>query len=352
MRIVVTGATGNVGTALMAELLVTSDVDSLVGVARRPVPAGYLDQVEWRQLDVAADDLLAVFRGADAVVHLAWLFQPTHRPEVTWWTNVKGTGSVLRSAAAASVGTVVVASSVGAYSARTSMSPVDESWPTDGVPTAAYSREKAYVERMLDSFEYEQPGIRVVRMRTAFIFQRTAAVQQRRIFLGPLVPASLVLRRARIPFVPDPGGELVVQALHATDAARAYREAVVRPVRGPFNVAAEPVIDMQRVSRLLGSRVVPVPFRLARAAASLAWGARLVPTAPGLLDLVRVLPLMATNRAREELDWESRVSSVAAIEEFLDGLRSGAGGPTAPLATHTSGRFRWHEFATGTGARP
>lgn len=351
MRVVVTGATGNVGTALTAELLSTAGVDSVAGVARRPVPAGYLDEVDWHRADVAADDLLPVFRGADAVVHLAWLFQPTHRPEVTWRTNVEGTARVLRAAAESGAGTVVMASSVGAYSARTSTAPVDESWPTDGVPTAAYSREKAYVERILDSFEHERPETRVVRLRTAFIFQRAAAVEQRRIFLGPLVPASL-LGRARIPLLPDPGGELVMQALHAADAARAYRQAVLRPVRGAFNIAAEPVLDMAAVSRLFHGRAVPVPFRAVRAAMSVAWGAHLLPAAPGLLDLVRVLPVMATDRARDELDWEPRVSSIAAIEEFRDGLRSNEGGPTPPLEAGSSGPSRWREFATGIGARP
>jgi UDP-glucose 4-epimerase len=248
MRIVVTGASGNVGTALMSELLTTSGIDSVVGVARRPVPPEYLPEVEWHQAAVATDDLLPVFQGADALVHLAWLFQPTHRPDITWRVNVEGTARVLRAAVEAEIATVVVASSVGAYSARRSLQPVPESWPTGGVPTAAYSREKAYVERMLDSFEHEHPGVRVVRMRTAFVFQRTLAVQQRRLFLGPLVPGSLMLRHARIPVLPNPGGDLLIPALHAADAATAYRQAVLLPVRGAFNLASEPVLDLGQVA--------------------------------------------------------------------------------------------------------
>jgi hypothetical protein len=33
---------------------------------------------------MTSDDLVPHFRGADAVVHLAWLFQPTHDPATTW----------------------------------------------------------------------------------------------------------------------------------------------------------------------------------------------------------------------------------------------------------------------------
>ncbi len=96
-------------------------------------------------------DLGRALAGADVVVHLAWLFQPTHRPDITWRANVDGSRRVFEAVAAADVPALVHASSVGAYSPRTSEQPVDESWPTHGVPTAAYSREKAYVERTLNN---------------------------------------------------------------------------------------------------------------------------------------------------------------------------------------------------------
>ncbi len=41
------------------------------------------------------------------------------------------------------------------------------------------------------------------------------------------------------------------QALHTDDAADAYARAVVQEVRGPFNLAADPVIDGQVLAELL-----------------------------------------------------------------------------------------------------
>ena len=64
------------------------------------------------------------------------------------------------------------------------------------------------------------------------------------------------------------------------------------------------------------------------------------------------MPVMATDRAREELEWEPEASSVAAVQESLDGLRAGEGGPTPPLTPRTSGPLRLREFASGIGARP
>ena len=84
------------------------------------------------------------------MVLLTWAFQPTHQPLTTWDINVLGSMNVLQAAADAGVGTVVYASSLAAYSPGPGRH-VEESWPTHSIPTAAYGREKAYLERYLDA---------------------------------------------------------------------------------------------------------------------------------------------------------------------------------------------------------
>ncbi|MEW9549914.1 NAD-dependent epimerase/dehydratase family protein [Nonomuraea sp. NPDC050783] len=343
------GATGNVGTSVVRALSADESITSIVGVARR-LPGWRAERTEWRQADVAAADLAPIFDGADAVVHLAWLFQPTRDPATTWRANVLGSMRVFRAAAEAGVEALVHASSVGAYSPGPKDRPVDESWPTHGWPGAAYGREKAYVERVLDVFEHDHPGIRVVRMRPGFIFQRVAASEQRRLFGGPLVPRRLI-RPGGIPFVPDIPG-LRLQALHAEDAGEAYRLAVVREVSGAFNVAAEPVVDPRDLAGLLRTRTVPVPRGLAKAAVAAAWGLRLVPASPGLLELALRLPMMRTDRAREVLGWQPRHSSLDALRELFEGLHDGAGMDTAPLAPDGGLAGRVKEFASGVGGKP
>ncbi|GAA2796445.1 NAD-dependent epimerase/dehydratase family protein [Nonomuraea dietziae] len=248
-------------------------VTSVVGVARRRPRWSPGPKTSWHTADVADDDLTGVFEGADAVIHLAWLFQPTRDPLVTWRANVLGSMAVFRSVAQARVPALIHASSVGAYSPGLKDHAVDESWPTHGWPRAAYSREKAYVERVLDLFERDHPAIRVVRMRPAFIFKREAASEQRRLFGGPFLPGRLV---HRMPLIPDIPG-LRVQALHTSDAAQAYRLAVVSEVSGAFNLAAEPVLGAAELADLFGARLVPLSPWLARTAVAAGWHARLIP---------------------------------------------------------------------------
>ncbi|GAD82373.1 NAD-dependent epimerase/dehydratase family protein [Nocardia asteroides NBRC 15531] len=348
MRVVVVGATGNIGTSLLEALAGDSRVDSVVGIARR-VPAESRPGVQWVGADIRTDELETWFHGADVVVHLAWLFQPARQPLTTWRNNVGGTERVLRAVSAAQVPAFVYASSVGAYAPCADDRMVPESWPTDGWPAAGYMREKAYVERLLDRFEVEEPERRVVRMRPAFSFRRESAGQQRRLFLGPLMPNRLV-RPGLPPILPIPRG-LRFQAVHSRDVGAAYALAVTSQARGPFNLAAEPVVDPGVLRTVMGARTVTVPPRLVRTALSAAWHSHLVPATPDLFDAMMNLPLMDTARAREDLGWIPRYSSAAALREMLDGLRTGAGAGTPPLDPHAGGPWRIHEFTTGVGSR-
>src|SRR3954469_10183547 len=252
MRVVVMGATGNVGTALLRALAGEDAVTEIVGVARRR-PSAAAPKTTGAQADVSRDDLEPLLRGADCVVHLAWLIQPSRDESVTYATNVKGSARVFEAAGRAGVPAVVYASSIGTYAPGPKDHGVDEAWPTTGIPSSFYSRHKAAVERELDSFEASHPEVRVVRLRPGLIFQRAAATGIRRLFVGPLLPSPLV-RRELVPVVPR-HPRLRAQAAPAAAAADASLRAIGDDrARGPFNIAAEPPLDGDVVARLLGAK--------------------------------------------------------------------------------------------------
>jgi UDP-glucose 4-epimerase len=347
MRVIVTGASGNVGTSVLEALAADPAVTEIVGISRR-LPDHEMPKVSWRAADVAADDLLPIFDGADAVVHLAWAIQPSHDEATMERTNVEGSRRVFTAVAAAGVPALVHASSVGVYSPGPKDEPVAESWPTGGIATSAYSRHKAAVERLLDATERANPDLRVVRLRPGLIFKAEAASEIRRLFLGPLVPGSLVQRRL-IPVVPRTP-RLIFQAVHSRDVGEAYRLAVTGNAAGAFNVAAEPVIGAPELARLMGAREVPVPAKLLRGAADLTWRLHLQPADAGWIDLALGVPTMDIGRARGELGWSPMHSSLDALAELLNGLRHDSDFPTPPLAADTGGPTRLGELATGIGS--
>ncbi|WP_378148118.1 NAD-dependent epimerase/dehydratase family protein [Cnuibacter sp. UC19_7] len=98
MRIVIVGASGNLGTAIQRRLL--DGGHDVVGVSRRqPTADEPYSSTQWREVDVTRADarrLLAdAFQGADAVIHLAWALQPNHDERAMWRTNVHGLEAVL-----------------------------------------------------------------------------------------------------------------------------------------------------------------------------------------------------------------------------------------------------------------
>jgi nucleoside-diphosphate-sugar epimerase len=345
MRVVVTGATGMVGTAVVRALAADPAITEVTGLARR-VPAEAGGPVRWRRADVRGDDLAPALRGADAVVHLAWMIHPAWSPSATWTANVAGTDRVMRAAAEARVRVFATASSLGAYApGPPGRGPVDESWPVSGIASLPYGREKAALEALCGRLAADRPEMRVVPLRAGFVMQRENAARIRRVMLGPLVPRWAA--SAQLPAMPWVR-ELQAQGLHATDFAEAFRLALHAGVRGPLNVVDDPVLDARTVARLLGARAVPVPFALARTAVSATFHARAQPTHPGWMDLLRNSPFLSAARARAELGWAPRVPAEAALRELLDGLRDGAGGPAPPL--DAGGRRR--EVAGGVGADP
>ncbi len=349
MRIVVTGATGNAGTSVLSALAGDPRVSEIVGIARR-LPRMSAPRTTWLQADVVTTPLTELFRGADAVIHLAWLIQPSRDQRVLEAVNVTGSRRVFEAAAAAGVGALVHASSVGAYSPGPDDRAVDESWPTDGTPTSFYARHKAAAERALDAVEAANPWLRVVRLRPALIFKREAASGIRRLFAGPLLPSPLV-RPALLPVLPLPDG-IRIQAVHAADVGEAYRLAATdERARGAYNVAADPVLDAASLGRALQARPVRVPVAAVRAAADLSWRLRLQPTPPGWLDMGMAVPLMDTGRIRRELGWAPRHAADDALLELMGGLRDSAGAATPPLEPHTGGPLRAREFLTGIGRR-
>jgi nucleoside-diphosphate-sugar epimerase len=328
-RVVVVGATGNVGTSLVRSLAEDDAVDEIVGVARR-LPAMQVPKTTWVAADIERSDLVSTFGGADCVVHLAWRIQPSHEVSALRETNVAGSARVFRAVAEARVPALVYASSVGAYSPGPREGRVDETWPTAGTPTSFYARHKAEVERQLDGFEAEHPDVRVVRLRPALIFKRESAEEQRRYFLGRLFPRMLALKDA-IPVVPDLPG-LRFQAVHADDVADAYRRAILNEAaRGAYNVAAEPILNAPVLAQALEARTVSLPVGVARAAMAVTWRLHLQPTPPGWLDMGLSVPMMDVTRVRSELGWEARHASLAAVLELLAGIHEGAGAPTPAL---------------------
>lgn len=335
MRIAITGATGNVGTALVRTLL--SHGHEVVGIARRPpAEASPYAAAHWHAIDLTAADagprLVAAFDGADAVVHLVWGFQPTHDTAYLERLDVGGTERVVAACLAAGVPQLVHQSSLGVYSpGPRDDRPVDESWPRQGIASSPYSRHKVAAEQLLDQVETEHAELTVTRTRPSLIGQRACASALMRYAVPAFVPAPAL---KRVPLLPV-DGRLRLQFVHADDVATAIRLAVEHRRPGAFNLAGDGLLRVDDLARALGGRHVPVPLPLLRRAADLSWRAHLQQVDVGWLDMGYGVPLLDSTRARVELGWSPQHAAPQVLAEVLDGMRSAAHDDTPILRRRT-----------------
>lgn len=331
MRVAITGASGNIGSALLRRLT-RSGQHHVTGVARRVPVQGYTGpDIEWVSVDLTERScvpaLRKAFDGADAVVHLAWGFQPSHNQAYLEDLALSGTRRVIEAVTATQVPHLVHMSSVGAYSAKVDDEPVDESWPTDGIPSSWYSRTKSAAERMLDDHEAAGNDTIVTRMRPGIVGQRSAGSALLRYGVPGLVPARAL---GWVPILPM-DRRLRLPMVHSDDVAAAIEQVLVRRAGGAFNLAAAPPLTTERIAQALGARPVHVPSSTLRLLMAGAWHARLQQVDPGWLDLGFAVPLLDSSRAHRELGWAPTVDGASVFEETLAGMRTAASDRTPVL---------------------
>src|ERR687893_308322 len=281
LKVAVTGASGNLGTALLRRLTAPgSGVAEVRGLARRQPPSlAPYDGVGWHLADLgetrSEHELTRFLDGVDAVVHLAWALQPGRQPERLHRVNVEGTRRLARAAAAAGVGHIVHLSSVGAYAAGGGDREVAEDWPVTGIPSSQYSRDKSQAELVVRELLSAREGTTLTVVRPTLVLQPEASSEIGRYFLGPLLFA----------------------------AARLLPDSVARLLPLPLPSLRVQVVHADALARALGTVRVPVPAIVLRTTLSAAFHAYVVPTEPGWLDLALRAPALDSSRARRLLEW-------------------------------------------------
>lgn len=327
MRVVVVGASGNIGTALVRRMVAAGE-HAIVGVSRRvPERTGpYAAVGTWHSIDVGDPDarsqLAEAFRGADAVVNFAWAFQPTRRPDVLYRSGVRGSAQVLRAASDAGVPHLVHTSSVGAYGPRRDLVPVDESFPVTGVDGSVYSAHKVAAEAELDRWQDEHSHEPLVtRIRPGFVLQRDAGAALFRYGLPGWLPGVALSLLPALPL----NNTFVIPAVHSEDVADAVARLLDNPVGGAFNLASDRPVTRDDVAGVLSARPVNVPATVLQTLVQASWRAQLQPLDAGWIRLAYAVPLLDSGRAHRELGWRADHDPVDALADAVDGMRHGRG---------------------------
>jgi UDP-glucose 4-epimerase len=233
LTVAVTGPTGEIGRAFLAELEREPRVGRVIGMARRPFdPAAH----GWRKVEYRRGDILdreaveGLVADTDVVVHLAFVIVAGRGDSRE--INLSGSRNVFEATAAAGTPRLVYTSSVAAYGFHSDApQPLGEDTPARGSARHPYSAHKAEVE-------IELAQALGGSATEAYVFRPCIVAGPDAPRLVELVPLLAVSRRlpralrraldrapALRPVLPDPG--VPFQLVHHDDVATALRAAVV-----------------------------------------------------------------------------------------------------------------------------
>ena len=215
LRVAITGPTSEFGALLLPRLLAEPRLEQLVTFGPRPVTGARLihHRVDLTRWDVESELESALSETpVDVLYHLAFLHGRTRGAAFAHELEVIGTLHTLAAAVRAGVRHVVVPSTTTVYGARPG-NPVllSESAPLHGCPGSRFVTDRVEVERQLETFRRDHPGVGLTVLRFAPVLGPTVDNPGTRYFRRPVVPMLL-------------GFDPLWQAVHEEDA----REVLLR----------------------------------------------------------------------------------------------------------------------------
>jgi UDP-glucose 4-epimerase len=329
-RVLITGVANSFGARLADVLAADAAVERVVGVDTRPVDPALAERIDVVAADLRSAELPPLVRAAavDTVVHNDIVqFPEPGRPRAALHDiNVIGTLQLLTVCEGLpTLRAIVVRGSAAIYGSEAGAPAFFTEEDAERFPLRTrFQRDIGELERLVGAFARRHPAVACAVLRLQPVVGRGLDTPVNRLLHAPLVPTML-------------GYDPRVQLLDADDAVGALHRAVMHPVRGPVNIAAEGVVSLSRALRHARRPALPVAAPL--------WGtlvaaARRAAGQPALPDeIARYLRFgrgVDTTRMRRDLRFQPRHSTLEALAAAA-GLERPAGdrrdrnaGPDAP----------------------
>ncbi|MDP6402106.1 MAG: SDR family oxidoreductase [SAR202 cluster bacterium] len=313
-RVAITGAAGYVGRGLVERLEREDSVERILAMDVRPPGGPHGPKVVFRIHDVTAPmaEMLEE-NGIDAVVHLAFLLNPSRDRAAAERVNVGGASNVLEACRRAGVRQLVYLSSTTVYGAHADNPPLlSEKSPIRPVKGFQYGEHKANVEELLARHQGRNPDFTVAVLRGCPV-------------MGPNAD-NFISRAFSQPFlVGIRGSDPPMQLIHEDDQTDLLTHCLLQRVSGVYNVAGDGVIRWSAMARLFGKRRINLPAPFLYGLTGLTWKLRLQGYSPACgLDFIRYPPNVSCDKVKSELGVSFRYSSEDAWMAFVQRQRERA----------------------------
>ena len=302
----VTGAAGYIGRKLVSALEQDRSVERVLGIDLLPMAGKASPKVTFLRHDITEPLSAALSdHGVDALVHLAFLLNPSLDRLRSREVNVAGAMRVLRSCAEAGVGHVVYLSSSTVYGAHpNNPTELTEESPMRPVSGFKYGEDKACVEGLLSDFLEQEPRV-------------TASVLRACPVMGPNADSFIAKAFSKPFLVGVSGHDPEMQLCHEDDMVEVIRACTLARSEGVYNVAGDRTVRWSEMVRAMGRRLVKLPAWIIYPLTELTWRLRLQKDSPAIgLDFIRYPWVVSTAKLRKELSFGPVRTSREAWDSF------------------------------------
>ncbi|UYV36523.1 SDR family oxidoreductase [Rhodobacteraceae bacterium D3-12] len=295
MKVLVTGASGAVGSALLEEL---ADTGFSVIATDVTAPATLPANARFERLDVRGDDpdrVIAETR-PDVVIHLASIVTPSTR-DFAYSVDVTGSRNVIAACRAHGVKRLIVTSSGAAYGYHADNPvPLTEADPLRGNAEFPYSDHKRQVEDLLAAARRDAPELEQVVLRVGTVLGVGLENQITALFHRPRL---LALRGSDSPFV----------FIWTRDLARILKRAIADGPPGIYNVAGDGALAMTQLAQALHKPLLRLPPWLVKLALAITHPLRLSPYGPEQVRFLQYRPVLDNSALKSQFGYNPELSS-------------------------------------------
>lgn len=307
--ILVTGVANYWGAQVAARLVNGASPETdyhVIGLDSEP-PGESLKGLDFIQADIRNPLFVDLLKSENVhtLCHLVFA-ESVRASEAAFDINVMGTMKVLGACAEAGVRKVVLKSSMSIYGANPSNPAfITEQQPPQTGRSYGTTRNLVEIEAFCNGFRRQVPEMTLTILRFASIVGPQADTPMTRFLKQPMAPVLL-------------GFDPLMQVIHEKDVVEALVYAIKNDVPGVFNIAAEGILPLSRLTALAAKVPIPVFHLFAYWGADL-MGAAGVPTGrhwPIEVDYLRYPWVGDLAKMREDLGFVPRYTAEEALREF------------------------------------
>ncbi len=308
MKILITGAAGNIGRRLVEKLLTENSAEIYAtDVKENPFPSH--PKLNFRCLDLRSEEFTEWVKAVrpKQIVHLASILQisASLSREMAHDIDVKSTEALLQASVTMGVEKFIVTTSGAAYGYYPeNRDVITESRATRGNASYFYSAHKAEVESIMARYQEQHPELKQI------IFRPGAVLGPN--FDGPVV--NLFKQSLITGLVGYPGPFTFIWSEDLVDY---IIEGLKGPITGPFNVAGDGVMTMKDIAKRLNKIYLPLPPLLIQAALAIAKPLGLTQYGPEQVKFIKYRPVLANDKIKSTFTHRARYSTAQALDAFL-----------------------------------